>query len=242
MDAGMNNALLRSLPPESYDALAEHLEPQEFKLGESHWKPGSKPSHIYFPETAVLSGMALDSSGRTVEASMVGNEGASGLAEAMGSGEFSLEILCQVDGRAWKVPVGIVRELVRADRAFSTRIWQAVEYQMIESRQTALCNALHLVERRFPRWLLESYDRSRGRNPLPLRQEFLAAMLGVQRTTVSMFATELQRTGMISYHRGQIELHDFAGLESRACECRRIIAEQRVRLGLTPSEPVSVRA
>ena len=61
---------------------------------------------------------------------------------------------------------------------------------------------MHKVEERFARWMMESYDRSAGRNPLPLTQEFLAAMLGVQRTTVSQFAGELQRKGLIRYHRG----------------------------------------
>ena len=95
-----------------------------------------------------------------------------------------------------------------------------MELQIGESRQSALCQADHKVEQRFSRWLLESFDRTRGRNPLPFTQEYLAAMLGVQRTTVSTFAAELRAEGLIGYSRGRIELLDFAGLEARACECR----------------------
>ena len=106
--------------------------------------------------------------------------------------------------------------------------------QLTESRQSGMCQALHGVEPRMARWLLDSLERCGGRNPLPLTQEFMAAMLGVQRTTVTAFATQLQKAGLISYQRGRVEVVDAAGLESRACECRRTMAEQRRRLGLKP--------
>ncbi len=90
---------------------------------------------------------------------------------------------------------------------------------------------MHPVEQRFARWLLESFDRCGGRNPLPMTQEFLAAMLGVQRTTVSSFAAGLQRKGLINYRRGRVEIVDRDGLEGLACDCRKVIVRQRERLG-----------
>ena len=91
---------------------------------------------------------------------------------------------------------------------------------------------MHQVEARFCRWLLESRDRAAGRNPMPITQEFVAAMLGVQRTTVSQFASQLQKEGLITYSRGQLAIVDAPGMERRACECHDVVRGERRRLGL----------
>jgi DNA-binding GntR family transcriptional regulator len=94
-----------------------------------------------------------------------------------------------------------------------------------------MCNALHTVENRLARWLLECAERCGGRTVLPLTQEFLGAMLGVQRTTVNTFAAQLQKAGLITYSRGKVTIVDAAGLEYYACECRRVTKDERARLG-----------
>ena len=67
---------------------------------------------------------------------------------------------------------------------------------------------------------------------MPLTQEFISAMLGVQRTTVTAIASQLQKVGLISYRRGKVEIIDYAGLAQRACECREATMDERERLGL----------
>jgi CRP-like cAMP-binding protein len=89
---------------------------------------------------------------------------------------------------------------------------------LIQVQQTAACNALHPVEARLSRWLLQARDRLESNN-IKLTHEFLSQMLGVRRTTVTVVANMLQQAGLIRYHRGQIEIVDRAGLEARACEC-----------------------
>ena len=106
-----------------------------------------------------------------------------------------------------------------------------IEMQMFESRQSGMCQALHTVGPRLARWLLESMERSGGRRVMPLRQEFIAAMLGVQRTTVTIVALERQKCEAIRYARGVVEIRDPALLEARACECRRAVVAERQRLG-----------
>jgi CRP-like cAMP-binding protein len=86
------------------------------------------------------------------------------------------------------------------------------------SAQTAGCNRLHSVEQRSARWLLMASDRVAS-TVLPLTQEFLAAMLGVRRSGVSEAMSELQRSGLIRYRRGEVTIVDRAGLETTACEC-----------------------
>jgi CRP-like cAMP-binding protein len=133
-----------------------------------------------------------------------------------------------------KMSAATFRQLVMADEDLGSAAWRLIEHQITESRQSGMCNALHGVEPRMARWLVESLERSGGRNPLPLTQEFMASMLGVQRTTVTSFATQLQKAGLISYARGQVELVDPKGLEHRACECRDALRQQRTRLNLRP--------
>jgi CRP-like cAMP-binding protein len=97
------------------------------------------------------------------------------------------------------------------------------------SSQTAGCNRLHSVEQRSARWLLMASDRFDS-NLLPLTQEFLAAMLGVRRSGVSEAMSELQRSGLVRYRRGEITIIDRAGLEETACECYQLDKQRVERL------------
>src|SRR3546814_17192498 len=62
-------------------------------------------------------------------------------------------------------------------------------------------------------------DRTQGSPVMNMTHELLANVLGVQRTTVTAAAMELQQEGLIAYRRGRIMILDRAGLELSACEC-----------------------
>jgi CRP-like cAMP-binding protein len=222
---------LRSLSDESFAVLSANLEPVDLSLATQIYEPGGKVEWVYFPETCLLSMLTRSLEGQSVETAMTGVEGAGGLLEACGSGRSNVECIVQVDGRALRAPASAIRALTIRDEDFSHHAWSLIEFQMAESRQSGMCNVLHTVEHRLARWLLESSERSGGRRTMPLTQEFLAAMLGVQRTTVNTFAGELQRNGLISYSRGRVTIVDPGGLEHHACECRAAAKEQRERLG-----------
>lgn len=228
-----NNAFLKALGETAFSQLSDSLRVVDLGVGRHLFIQGGEAEWVYFPESCLLSMISLNAGGQSVETAMVGREGASGLLEACGSGQYSVECVVQVDGGGWRAPAALVRKLTLSDTEFSSTVWKAVELQMAESRQSGLCQAMHPVEQRFCRWLLESLDRSGGRNPLPLTQEFIAAMLGVQRTTVSAFASQLQKDGLITYSRGRVHIDDVRGLERLACECRTVTKEQRVRLGFS---------
>jgi CRP-like cAMP-binding protein len=229
-----SNAFLRGLSDETYAQLQGHLQSVELALGAYLQRPEERVDWVYFPETSLLSLIASHANGESVETSMAGNEGSAGLFEACGSQVSGVDCIVQVDGRALRAPGSACRALAQSNADFSSQGWRLAELQIAESRQSGLCQAMHPVDRRFARWMLESTDRSGGRNPLPMTQEFLAAMLGVQRTTVSSFAAELQRKGVITYRRGQIELTDTVRLEAMACDCRQETQRQRQRLGFQP--------
>jgi hypothetical protein len=203
-------------------------------LGKQLTSPDEKVEWVYFPLNCLLSMITTTSTGDQVETSMVGNEGAMGVVEACGSGTSAMLSIVQVDGRALRAPAASFRRLAMENEDLLGATWRMIELQINESRQSGMCQALHSVEPRLARWLLESAERSGGRNPMPMTQEFLAAMLGVQRTTVTSFATQLQKAGLITYSRGKMEITDTEALEKRACECRSATRKHREKLGMEP--------
>lgn len=233
------NAFLRRLSEDSFAALQVNLKLVTLPLGRVLLEPGDRVETVYFPQGSLLSMMSNTSTGERVETQMTGNEGAGSLLEACGSGVSAITSLVQIDGPAWVAPASAIRDLITVDEGFGREAWTLIEMQMAESRQSGMCQALHSVENRFARWLLESAERSGGRNPMPMTHEFLAAMLGVQRTTVSGFAAQLQKRGLIRYSRGRLDILDESGLEGKACECRGVMQQQRKRLGFTPLSLIS---
>ncbi len=228
------NTFLSSLPEQSLASIAEHLAPVELKLGEVLANPGDEVRWVHFPESALLSVITVGSNGEAVETGVVGNEGALLLLEACASGRTAATSLVQVDGMALRAPADLCKRLALTDPGFAQQALSLFEFQEREHRQSGLCLASHGLDARLARWLLQSSERTDGRNPLPLTQEFLSYMLAVQRTTVTEAAIRLQGFGLIGYSRGRVQLLDIASLETHACDCRRIVTEHRERL-LEPS-------
>lgn len=172
-----------------------------------------------------------------VETAMVGADGAAGVLESLGTGRSVFESMVQVDGPALTAPAKAVRRLAVEDPEFNFACWRMAEMQAFESQQSVACQALHAGESRLARWMLEAHDRTLRRNPLPVTQEVVATMLGVQRTTVSTFQGVLQRRGLISVRRGRVRIDDVASLEKLACACRGIMRERREEAA-DPTPPI----
>ena len=222
-----DNALLRSLSDEDYERLRPHLQEVQLDLGDVVHAMSDPVTYVCWVERGLLSIVSSSMEGQSVETSMVGREGASGLVEACGRGVSYLTVLVQIEGRGFRTRASVVRELAESSSGFREMLWNYTELMLAESRQAAVCQAMHSVEGRCARWLLESRDRSALGDRLPLTQEYLAAMLGVQRTTVNPIASGLQRRGLIQYSRGRIDIVDAPGLERSACDCRRVLTEHR---------------
>jgi CRP-like cAMP-binding protein len=90
------------------------------------------------------------------------------------------------------------------------------------AQQIAACNAAHNLEERLSRWLMQTRDLLIS-DSLPLTQEFLSQMLGVQRSSVTLVARKLQAAGLIHYQRGHIHVSDVEGLRDSCCECYDVI-------------------
>jgi CRP-like cAMP-binding protein len=230
MPLEFQNEVLRALPAEEAERLMERGSRVELEFAKTLYEAGDQVEWVYFPEGAIISMIVATEDGRTAESGMVGSEGVLGLIEACGSGLTTFRSVVQVPGPAWRAPASACRTLADESAGFRRAIWAQLEFQLAESRQSATCRSFHAVEQRLARWLLESRDRDSGQDSLPMTQEFMSAMLGVQRTTVTAFARELQGRGLIEYSRGKVRFIDPDGLEDLACECRRVLVRERGRL------------
>ena len=226
------NALLRSLSEADFDRLAPHLERVDLNLGTTLYEMEDAADWVYLPEVGLLSIITVMESGAALETSIVGREGGVGFIEALGSGIMFSRVIVQIPGKAYRLRARPYREAFASSAAMRHAVHCQVELLQAESRQAIACHGLHTVKARFNRWLLECQDLSGSEDAMPLKQEFLAIMLGVSRTAITRIAKEAQANGLIRYVRGSVRLLDREGLERGACECRASL--QHLRQVLEP--------
>ncbi|HET9159697.1 MAG TPA: Crp/Fnr family transcriptional regulator [Caulobacteraceae bacterium] len=212
------NRLLAALTSEDFSLLAPHLSMTDLERGRLLYDPGDPLTSVYFPTDGVVSMLTLMESGEAIENATIGREGALGLQAATGSRESLSRAIVQVTGRAYKIAAAPVQELWRRSAPFRDIVERHQEAVHGHAIQSVACNALHSVEARFCRWLLACRERI-DTDSVHLTQEFLADMLGVQRTTVTAVAQSMQNKGLIRYRRGMVDILDRQGLETVACEC-----------------------
>lgn len=213
-----NNHFLASLTPPDLKALEPHLDLRELDRNDVLNTVGDRIRFAYLPSNAIISVMTVMSNGDRVETRTIGRESGSGLLHALGSRLAYEEVIVQVSGYAWRMPLDVLADQAAISPALVHRIVHHAQATLVQSAQSVACNALHTAEQKLCRWLLMTHDRV-GADVVALTQEHLSIMVGVQRTTVTAMALELQDRGLISYRRGRIRILDRAALEQRACEC-----------------------
>lgn len=223
-----DNLILARLSPDLRGALAPDLSEVTLPQGTSVIEPGMPINYVIFPKSCVVSFVTELESGGAVEAAMVGHEGVVGLEGLFGPGVSNVRGIVQVGGKALSMPIAAFRRHFE-DPRLSSELGAFSQYLFSLASQSAACQAFHTVEQRLARWLLMVQDRVESAD-LPLTQEFLAAMLGVQRPTVTVTARLLQAAKLIHYRHGHIQVLDREGLEGTACEC---YAAMRSRLRIS---------
>jgi CRP-like cAMP-binding protein len=229
-----SNLMLAALTPPDRDALLPHLKvielPQELVLFDA----GDPMKAVYFPHMGIVSLVVDLTSGDMIEAAMVGRDGVVGGSAAL-NGDLSLnKAVVQLMGRASVADVEHVRTLAESSVVFRTALMRHEQFVMAQAQQSAACNASHAVEARISRWLLRCRDLA-GSDDIALTQEFLAEMMGVRRTSVSLVANTLQQAGLIKYRRGHIRVLDVEGLQDAACECYDTVRSHADRLLKAPA-------
>ena len=223
------NLLLCSLPPAERERLSPHLQPVTFSLGQTVCEPDERIDYCYFPTNSVVSLLYTMQDGSTAEMGLVGNEGLLGIAVFLGGNSTCIRALVALAGDAFRLPARLVLEEFAHHGPFQHLLLLYTQALITQVSQTAVCNRLHSVEQRLCRWLLMCYDR-KNRSDLLMTQELIANMIGGCRESVTVAAGHLQDAGLIHYCRGRISILDRNGLESKVCECYRIVEDEVDRL------------
>lgn len=215
------NKILNALDDDDYARFAVHLQVVSLQSGEVIYQPEDDCNYIYFPETAVFSQMNTLESGKTVEIALVGHEGIIGLSSILGREPTNLGTQTLLSGSAFRIGRKIFNGLFAESSLFQSSFFEYLNAYIRQVSQRAVCNNHHRIEHRFATWLLMLADRSRQDN-LVLTQEQIAAVLGVQRPSVTGIAQNLRSLGTIDYVRGRIDLNR-QKLEKTACECYSVV-------------------
>ena len=193
-------------------------------------KPHVRSDRIYFPGNGAHSFTHVTADGQIAGVALIGNEGLIGLTEFGGDPDSGITAEVEIaDADAHVMDVDVFHAEMDRRPAFYDLVRLYTRAFAANLMQSVVCNALHPVERRCARWLLELRDRA-GRNELDLTQDALAGMLGIRRASVTLCAGHLHSLGLVEKHQGRIVIRDPAGLESAACECYRVIKGHFARL------------
>jgi CRP-like cAMP-binding protein len=211
------NRLLAALEPDDLAALEPHLQTVLLQHNQVLHKAGDTLRHAYFPHDTVVTLVAVLGDGRSAEMAVYGREGALGLVGSIATRQSFGRYIVQASGTASRIELDRLHEVISQRPKVRQLVLHFSEAMTARVLQNVACNAVHSVEARCCRWILSMHNRL-DRDTLPLTHEFLADMLGVQRSTVSSITRALQEAGLVRQGRGVITVTDRAGLEGASCE------------------------
>jgi CRP-like cAMP-binding protein len=224
-----DNRLLAALEPEDFASLEPHLTIIDLPRGQVLYEAGETVKYTYFPLDVMVSLVTMMRDGKSAEMALFGCEGLFGLVSAFVTRQAFGRYIVQLGGSASRIELPQMHKAMAARPAIQRLVLRYTEALMAQTLQSVACNAVHSVEARCCRWILMSQDRV-GDAELPLTHEFLAEMLGVQRSTVSEVTRTLQDKGLIQQGRGMITVVDRPALQQAACECYEIIRQRYQQL------------
>ena len=221
----LSNKLLAALPRNDFQHLLSHLASVVLAQGDVLYEAGAEVDEVYFPLSGMISLLVVMQDGKAIETATVGREGAVGAMSGLGLHTSKVRAVAQLPMVGSKISATALRRLAASSKPIADLCIRYNEVLLTQARVTAACNALHKVEARFCRWLLQTRDRAQS-DTLALTQEFLSEMLGVRRTSVTEVAQKIQETGAISYSRGVIKIIDLDALKTMSCECYETLREE----------------
>lgn len=229
------NFLLASLSPQDATLVAPYLNLVEMEARTVLYRPQERISSVYFPFTGIVSYVVGATGGQMVEAGVVGRNSVVGTSVPLDGAIAINEAVTQVAMTGATVEAAQLKRLAVDSETLRTAFARHEEMALAQVQQVAACNALHTLEERLSRWLLQARDLLDG-DDIPLTQDFLSQMLGVQRSSLTLVARRLQESGLINYRRGHIHLRDVEALKDTSCECYDAINAHFLRLvGWAPS-------
>ncbi|MGA8901377.1 Crp/Fnr family transcriptional regulator [Bradyrhizobium sp.] len=212
------NHFLKSLPPTNARMLHPFLKLVNHPSGTRLSRTGQALERIYFPYSGIVSYTVGFSSGEVVEAGMIGRNSVVGATAPLDDNLFTNDATVHVNMTGTTVDVGKFKQLMAESDAFRALLARHEEMALAQAQQIAACNAVHDLDQRLSRWLLQARDLLDS-DLLPLTQELLAQILGVHRSSVTLSARRLQQAGLVDYQHGKIRILDVDGLKEVSCEC-----------------------
>ena len=218
------NSILASIPDSEFLLIRPYLEFCNLPRLQILHEPNEKLKFAYFLNSGLVSVMIETKEGKTVEVGTIGDDGIVGIGAAGGLAKSTLRELVQISGDGFRIKISALQSLLRSAPMLRVILDRCTVLQYLQVAQTAACNRLHNVEQRFARWLLTLQARSDS-DSLAITHDFLAAILGTDRPSVSLAAGNFQRREIIKYTRGTVRILNRKKLEKLACECFAIIEQ-----------------
>jgi CRP-like cAMP-binding protein len=219
------NRLLLALPPRNLKRLMPDLEHIGCQRALILADADSALDHVFFPDSGVVSVLAVYSDGKTIEMATIGREGVAGVQAVFGAKNSSVQLLVQIPGSAVKMSRVAFMVAMQTMPSFRSLMYAYVEAFLEQVMVSVACNGAHSLKQRLARWLLMMRDRSDD-DALPITQSLLGEMLGVQRPTITNAAEELERAGSIQRGRRQVTILDRRRLTQASCECYQLVRER----------------
>ena len=216
------NRLLVALPSNDLKRVMAELEHIRCQRGQVLMDADSSLDHVFFPDSGVISVVAVYANGSVIEMATIGREGCTAIQAFFGAKTSSVRLLVQIPGSATKMSRAAFARAMESVPSFRKLMSAYVHAFLEQVLVSVACNGAHSLKERLARWLLMMRDRSDG-DALPITQNLLAEMLGVQRPTITNAARELERTGLIARGRRQVTILDRQGLTKASCECYRLV-------------------
>jgi CRP-like cAMP-binding protein len=223
------NSLLASLPHAQFNLLSAHMVVEDLDQGIVLVEAGEETDNVYFPHRGMLSLLAVLKDGRAIETATVGREGVVGAMAGLGLHVSQVRIVVQLQAEVTRIPAIHFRKAAADSLILRNLCIGYNEILLSQARINVACNAVHIIEARFCRWLLQTADTA-GSNTINLTQQYLAEMLGVRRTSVTEVAQKMQNAGAIHYARGEITILNRQVLQRLSCECYETLVEQSKNL------------
>jgi CRP-like cAMP-binding protein len=215
VQSSVQNKLLRLLSFDDFELLAPDLSFRTFSLRDQIERPGYDIKEALFLEDGIASIVAISPSGRDIEVGLAGYEGMTGTSLVLGGQSSPLSVYIQLSGSGHQIPADKLLAAIEISPSLEQVLLRYVQSMIIQTAMTALVNGQANAEKRLARWLLMVHDRSSGHHLL-LTHEFMSVMLGVRRPWVTETLHLLEGKGYIRSTRGQVTIHDRAGMIAEA--------------------------